>query len=349
LGYLSSTASAYADVSADAAGKLLLAVEAAGRDGRDLGGLDLVQVISDTWYSPTLGVFGDADNAWHQAFAILGLAAAEESIPVSATRALLNLQNADGSWTDAWGYDKPGSTGLVLQALVAAGVPVSDPIIVSSTAFLHSEQNAQGSWDAFGSPSANSTAYAIQGLLAAGEDLWAQEWLKEGHSPYNALMDLQRSDGPFAFFGADDFFSTRQAVPALVGAYYPLSNTLAPFSPVYRGPDPDRLVAVAPRAVWGNSVDLVIPFGSDLDGDATVELSWRMPGATSWVTGTSVYRNDGFYTATVSLTRPLGYEFQVTFSDPDRVQYGSDLTAASDVSTTLDVARVLIPFAAGRD
>jgi squalene cyclase len=347
--YLSATASAYVIVSADAAGKLLLAVEAAGKDGRDFGGLDLVQVMSDTWYSPTLGVFSDADNAWHQAFAILGLAAAEESIPVSVTQALLDLQSADGSWTDAWGYDKPGSTGLALQALIAAGVPASDPSIVSGTTSLQRGQNSQGSWDAFGSPSANSTAYAMQGLLAAGEDLRAEEWLKGGHSPYEALMDLQRIDGPFAFWGADDFFSTRQAVPALVGAYYPLSNTLAPFSTVYRGPDPDRLVAVTPRTAWGNSVDLVIPFGSDLDGDATVELNWRMPGATSWVTGTSVHRNDGYYTATVPVTRLLGYEFQVTFVDPDRVQYRGDLTDTVRLSTTFDVERVLMPFVLGEN
>jgi len=44
-----------------------------------------------------------------------------------STQTLTNLQAADGSWTDAWGFDKPGSTGLALQALVAAGVPTDAP------------------------------------------------------------------------------------------------------------------------------------------------------------------------------------------------------------------------------
>jgi hypothetical protein len=334
MDYLSATVSSFVTKTADSAGKLALAVEAAGRDAHDFGSVNIVHVLTNTWYSPTLGAFGDANNSWHQAFAILGLVAAGESTPVSATQTLTGLQDSDdGSWVDAWGFSKPDSTGLVLQALIAAGVPATDTSVVSGVLFLQNEQNDQGSWSFFGSPSANTTAYAMQGLLAAGEDLFAARWLKDGHNPYAALAALQKADGPFASAGFDNGLATWQAVPALLGKHYPLSPAgLAPFVSVNRGPDPDRIVAADPRAMWGNSVDVVIPFGSDLNGNGSVELDWCVSGETLWMTDITVYRADGYYTATLPLTRPVTYEFRATFTDvDDGVQYGTKIT---DTATT---------------
>jgi len=327
MGYLSDTAASFVIIDPASAGKLAIAVEAAGGDAHDFGGLNIVHVLTNTWYSPTVEAFGDADNSWYQAFAILGLAATGEDIPPGAIQTLLDLQNSDGSWVDAWGFDKPGSTGLALQALVAAGVPTTDTSIVSGTRALRNEQNALGSWDAFGSPSANSTAYAMQGLLAAGEDLTAEKWLKDGHSAYNALADLQKIDGPFTFLLVDDFFSTRQAVPAQLGVNYPFSHPLQPFVGVNRGPDPDRLVAAPPRVTWGNSVTVTIPFGSDLDADGSVSLKWRVKGG-AWNT-TAPQRADGYYTATLPIEATDDYELWATFADSeDSVQYGT--VAATD-------------------
>jgi hypothetical protein len=344
MDYLAVAAASFVTESAASAGKLALAIEAAGEDAHNFGGLDIVHVLTGTWYSPTVGAFGDANNSWDQAFAVLGLAAAGETVPVSAPQTLLGLQNPDGSWVDAWGFDKPGSTGLALQALIAAGVPVGDASIVSGVSALLGEQNDQGSWDAFGSPSVNSTAYAMQGLLAAGEDLTAAKWLKNSHSPYNALADLQRIDGPFTFWSADDFFSTRQAVPAQLGVHYPFTHALTPFVGVDRGPDPDRMVAASPRATWGDSVDVIIPFGSDLDGDGSVTLGWRVSGATSWVTSATVHRADGYYTATLAATQPVAYEFQATFADPDSVQYADGITDTVVLTITLEPYRVHLPL-----
>lgn len=343
MNYLSATASSFVTQSADSAGKLALAVEVAGGTAHDFGGVDIVHVLTGTWYSPTLGAFGVPTNTWHQAFSMLGLAAAGESIPVNATRTLTGLQNADGSWTDPWGFDKPGSTGLALQSLAAAGVPITDSSIISGVAALQNEQNVVGSWNAFGAPSANSTAYAMQGLLAAGENLEDAKWLKDGRSPYNALSDLQKADGPFVFGTNDDAFSTRQAVPALLGVHYPFTHTLTSFVGVERGPDPDRLVAATPRASWGDSVDVVVPFGSDLDGDGSVTLSWRASGETAWMTAT-LNRADGHYTATLPLTQPVAYDFQATFADPDEVQSETALTDTVASLITLEPQKIFLPL-----
>ena len=343
MDYLSSTASSYVNNGPDAAGKLALAVEAAGDDAHAFGGVNIVHVLTDTWYSPTLGAFGVPTNTWHQAFAILGLTAAGETSPVSATQTLTGLQQFDGGWKydfGPWSFTSdPDSTGIAMQALIAAGVLPADTSIAGGVLYLQNQQDSQGSWGSWGSPSANSTAYAMQGLLAAGEDLVAAKWLKGGHSPYGALIAFQKSDGPFASGGTDSGLATWQAVPALLGVYYPLTPAiLAPFVGVYRGLDPDRMVACEPRASWGNSVDMIIPFGSDLDTDGSVTLDWREVGATSWTTGTIVNRADGYYTATLPLTNLVPYEFQATFTDLDGVQYGPTMSA------TLEPEYIYLPL-----
>jgi len=349
MDYLSTTASSYVTKTASSAGKLALAVGVAGGNAHNFGGVDIVHVLTDTWYSPTLGAFGVPTNTYDQAFAVLGLAAASETIPVSATQTLAGLQQADGGWkldlsSAWWNTTGPDHTGIALQALIAGGVLPSDTSIVSGTSFLQNQQNTQGSWSSWGSPSANSTAYAMQGLLAAGEDLVAVKWLKDGHSPYDALAALQKPDGPFGLAGSDDGYSTWQAVPALLGVHYPFTHTLTPFVGVNRGPDPDRMVAAPPRATWGNSVDVIIPFGSDFNADGSVELDWRVSGETAWVTGTPVYRADGYYTATLPLTLPVVYEFQATFTDQDDVQYGTEITDTVVLSSTLEPYYIYLPL-----
>ncbi|RMF47707.1 MAG: hypothetical protein D6755_04765, partial [Anaerolineae bacterium] len=222
LDYLAANAASYAAADPASAGKLALAVTAAGQDAHNFGGLDLVHVLTATHYSPTLGAFGVPTNTWHQSFAILGLAAAGEPIPVNATQNLLALQQPDGGWKydlspAFWNTTAPDSTGLALQALIAAGLPVTDTHILSATAYLRSTQDPFGGWS-----NANSTAFALQGLLAVGEDLHA--WRVNGHTPFEALFAYQKADGPFVYqwdspWGAptDNFFATRQAVPALLG------------------------------------------------------------------------------------------------------------------------------------
>ncbi|HIP97485.1 MAG TPA: hypothetical protein EYH32_09770 [Anaerolineae bacterium] len=337
LDYLSSTASSYVYQSADAAGKLALAVEAAGRDAHSFGGVNIIDVLNNYWYSPTLGAFGSPTNTWHQAFAILGLAAAGEPIPVSATQTLTGLQQSDGGWkydlsTSPWNTTTPDSTGLALQALIAAGVAPSDPSIVSGLAFLRQHQDEMGGWG-----NANSTAYAIQGLLAVGENP-VVDWSSDaGHSPYDALAALQKADGPFVWswsWPADNGLATWQAVPALLGVYYPYTPTapLVPFAPVDRGLDPDRIVACTPRGRLGNSIDVVIPFGSDLDGDGTVSFTWRLDGG-AWNAST-IFGADGHYTATIPGHQIGVYDLKVTFSDPDGVQDGPTLTGSVTIHGT---------------
>ena len=329
IGFLAGKAATYAPSGADQAGKLAVTVVAAGKDPYAFGGISIIHVLTSTHYSPTLGAFGVPTNTWHQAFAILGLAAAGETIPSTATQTLLNLQQSDGGWKydlspSAWNTTTPDSTGLAMEALIAAGVPASSTQIVSATAFLRAKQDAQGGWG-----NANSTAYAMQGLLAAGEDLIA-DWSVGGHSPYDALAAYQKPDGPFVWtwgWPNDNGLATWQAIPALLGQPLPIHPpALVPFAPVPRGLDADRMIAVAPRASWGHSLDVIVPFGSDLNGNGTVTLGYRPRGATTWITGTALHRADGYFTATIPVTLVTSYELRAAFADAEKVQAGTHLS-----------------------
>ncbi len=316
--YLSGTAAAYAAVGPDAAGKLALAVSAAGGDPTTFGGTDLVAAIS-AYYSPTVEAFaGDPGNSWHQSLAILGLRAAGEPLPEGTLQTLRDLQQPDGGWKydlNPWSPESdPDSTGLAMQALVAAGAPPTATSLVSATAYLRAERDAEGGWS-----SANSTALAIQGLLAAGADLGAPAWQVGGRGPLAALEGYQKPDGAFAYGLYDSAFATRQAVPALLGRSYPLSGTLAPWAPVMTGPDPDRLVLGRPR-YDGATGSVVMPFGSDLNANGAVTVNWRLHETVVLVGSAGMARGAGHFTAALPFSLTDRYVLSFTALDPDGVQ-----------------------------
>ncbi len=348
IDHLEAQAASYVAQGPDEAGKLALAVELAGGDVSNFGGVNLVDLLTNTYYSATLQAFGVPTNTYEQAFPILGLAAAGEALPEGVTTTLAGLQQADGGWKldlgpEWWKTTSPDNTGLAMQALVAGGVEVSDTVMVSATQYLAAQQ-MEGGWGSWGTVNANSTAYAMQGLLAAGEDLASgtSAWRQNGRGPFDALAALQKPDGPFVWawapFGyTDNGLATWQAVPALLGVSYPFTpGSLAPFAPVERGPDPDRIVTAAPRATLGNSVDLLVPFGSDLNRNATVTMTWRLNDS-SWQT-TTVHRANGYFTSTIAGNEPGVYDVRVLFDDPDGVQ--GDETVTTDSALTIYAVRL---------
>lgn len=281
-----------------------------------------------------------------------------------------SLQTASGSW------GSPDETGLALQALSAAGVAPNAPAVVNGVNYLRTTQAASGGWEAFGAVNSNSTAYAIQGLLAAGVDLTRPEWRKQGRWPLGALASFQKPNGPFVYSwgpesggfnpAANNLLATRQSIPALLGAFYPYRTTgplASNFTPINRGPDPDRLVT-APLIIQFNprrtQATVIAPFGSDLNGNGSATIEWdviRGPGGAAVPTAfqsAPATREPGAFRATINLSGanfgPLDtLRVRATFSDPDGVQDGATLTT-SPVAVIGDLGpqRVYLPFAARR-
>jgi squalene-hopene/tetraprenyl-beta-curcumene cyclase len=111
-------------------------------------------------------------------------------------------QEPDGSYWGRWGVNHVYGTGAVLPALIAAGVPVKDPTVADAVRWLREHQNPDGGWGedlrsyvepgwrGRGASTPSQTAWALIGLISAGET---------GH-PATArgiewLVDNQTEDG----------------------------------------------------------------------------------------------------------------------------------------------------------
>jgi squalene-hopene/tetraprenyl-beta-curcumene cyclase len=94
---------------------------------------------------------------------------------------LASHQEPDGSYWGRWGVNYVYGTGAVLPALIAAGVPAKDPRVADGARWLIEHQNEDGGWGedlrsyvepgwrGRGASTASQTAWALIGLMAAGE------------------------------------------------------------------------------------------------------------------------------------------------------------------------------------
>ncbi len=209
------------------AGKVVMALSAAGLDPRAFEGTDYVAILLDQ-YEPSGGY--SAGDAFKQATAILGVAASGEVVPEEALVWLEATQADDGSWDDGFGtLANPDATAMAVMALLAGGRSADDATVQDALAFLAAAQTPTGWTYAPGlTPSANSTAVVIQALSAAGEEWQSADgpWAVDGRSPLDMLLAYQSPSGAFqADFGQgpfDDFYATVQAIPALAGRPFPL-------------------------------------------------------------------------------------------------------------------------------
>ncbi len=98
-----------------------------------------------------------------------------------ALRYLEGEQEADGAWFGRWGVNLTYGIGAVLPALEAAGVPAEAPAVRRAVGWLLDHQNADGGWgervEGYADPlsrgrgpsTPSQTAWALMGLIAAGE------------------------------------------------------------------------------------------------------------------------------------------------------------------------------------
>jgi hypothetical protein len=175
------------------------------------------------------GVF--APDSGFNAWGILGTAALSQTIPATAVDALAAQQQETGGWEWQAGFGADtNTTALAVQALIAAGGDPADPAIGAALAFLKGAQQPDGGFvydpttQEYGSD-ANSTAYVVQALVAAGEDPASERWTVAGATPYDYLLSLQQPDGSFVWQAGTpaNLVTTAQVVPALLGQAYPLA------------------------------------------------------------------------------------------------------------------------------
>jgi len=196
--------------------------------------VDLLAKI-DAGYNPVTGAYGSFNATL---FAILARHLAGLPVSGATVQHVRDAQEAGGGWNFAGdpsgGYADVDTTGLAIQALVAAGAAGSDPAIQAGLRFLALGQSGSGAWPSFGSDDPNSTALAILAVRAAGHNPAKRCWRdavapERAADPYgNPLRWLraqQQPDGriasPADAWGVNTF-ATSQAVHALARTWLPV-------------------------------------------------------------------------------------------------------------------------------
>lgn len=118
-----------------------------------------------------------------RALELLGLLGYRSDHPVvrRALRFLRRHQEADGSWLGRWGVNYIYGTWAVLSGLAAIGEEMTQPYIRKAVEWLRQYQNGDGGWGetcrsyeddslrGMGESTPSQTAWALMGLVAAGE------------------------------------------------------------------------------------------------------------------------------------------------------------------------------------
>ena len=209
---------------------------AAGKSAAGLAATKLclpaVAMRPDHFYIPTSAIYSiqSGPNAW----ALLGAAAIQEQVAPQAITGLRGQALAGGSWEWApgWGADS-NTTALALQVLLARGEPLTATVIAQGLAYLKSVQNPDGGFaynlnnGSVGASDANSTAYVVQALMAAGEDVHSAAWQVGGKGPIDYLLSMQQADGSFAWQAGSgpNLLATQQVIPALLGRTLPIGRS----------------------------------------------------------------------------------------------------------------------------
>ena len=218
--------------------RTIVALEAAGVNPRDFGGANLVSRLLGERRGN--GSYGSKEVGWpgSTAFAAIALRAAGATGSLEPTLAWLRrVQNDDGGWGDVPGSPSTADgTGAVLQALSP-----DSKASRRGLSYLRQAQRPGGGFPLGGNSAVNSqsTAWAVQGILAAGGD--PDSFRRGGASALDYLSARQASDGHYEYSKSSDqtpVWVTGQALTA--AAEKPL-----PIPPPPREPKPAKSKATS--------------------------------------------------------------------------------------------------------
>jgi len=191
--------------------RTILALEASGIDPGSFGGVDLVATLRNK----------QADNgSWvgwpgSTAFAVIALRTAGATGGINRALAWLGkVQNDDGGWGDVPNsFSTADGTGAVMQAMPGA------EISRHGLGYLRKHQRSNGGFvtGASGAVNAQSTAWAVQGMLAVGADPGAA---------LDYLTARQAADGHYRYSSSSDqtpVWVTGQVLAAVAGKPFPIA------------------------------------------------------------------------------------------------------------------------------
>jgi energy-coupling factor transport system substrate-specific component len=226
--------------------RTILALEGAGLDPRSFGGRNLVSALlnrrrDDGSYEGWPG---------STAFAIVALRAAGISGLDKSQSWLGGAQNADGGWGDTPGAASNADvTGAAMQAMP------NSQVAEQGLSYLRQHQRGNGGFalGSGGGANSQSTAWAVQGMIAVGADPASVR--ANGQSALDYMDGLQEGDGHFRYSSDSDqtpVWVTGQVLVAAAGEDFPVA--VAP-----RAPQPAATPAPAPETLPSVPIPGVTP------------------------------------------------------------------------------------------
>ena len=203
--------------------RTILVARAAGQSARSFGGHDLIAAL-EHHISANGSVSGQVNLT---AFAVLALRADGVTPPARTLAWLQRQQDPDGgfSFAGAGGSSDVDDTGATLEALAGTGGRART-VRARAVAYLRRQQDGDGGFAAQpgGGSNGQSTAWAIQGLVAAGVD---PEGVRRhgARSPVAYLRSLIGPRGRVAYARGNPqtpVWVTGEALMALEGKPLPL-------------------------------------------------------------------------------------------------------------------------------
>jgi energy-coupling factor transport system substrate-specific component len=246
--------------------RTILALEGAGVDPHSFGGRDLVSALAKRRRDN--GSF----EGWpgSTAFAIIALRAGGDSGGIDQSISwLAKVQNGDGGWGDVPGSTSTADgTGAAMQAMPDASAAKH------GLGYLRKAQQPSGGFPLGGSGGVNSqsTAWAVQGMLAVGTDPASVR--DGGKSALDYLDARQDADGHYRYSPSSDqtpVWVTGQVLTAAAGDFFPVpavAREAPPTSNVAPGIEAAPAPVPPPVTGTGSAQDLLEAFGQGSAGSS---------------------------------------------------------------------------------
>jgi energy-coupling factor transport system substrate-specific component len=326
-------------MSPGAVARTIVALDSAGVDPRDFGGENLVARLL------SLRRDNGSYEGWPNstAFAVMALRSAgitgglEKSLDW-----LRKVQNDDGGWGDVPGSQSTADgTGAVLQAL-SPDSKASD----RGLSYLRNFQRKGGGYSTGGSGPVNSqsTAWAVQGITAAGAD--PANFRAGGASALDYLAEHQESAGWYRYSGASDqtpVWVTAEVLVAATGKQYPVAaparkpkpkaKTAAPGRSTSSGGLPPSVISPSP----GTASPVLPPASSAGAGAGTTPkgIAPRGPGRSGAPGGAAPPAAGGIEGSAGGAPEPLSQ------------QAGTEASATEDGNSSSSAGAVVLGLLAG--
>jgi prenyltransferase beta subunit len=198
-----------------------LAIAACNENPRTFGGKDFMTTIENFYDGTQLGNQATFYDDFFGILALISCGIDQQSTIIQQERTYIrSQQEQNGGWGDV------DATAAALMALVAAGEDKNSESITDAVSYIKTTQAANGGFQSWGTANAASTAWATCALTAAGQDPTDDTWRKNGNSPIDFLVRLQRTDGGFNWDSNHNMNSewmTSYVLPALLGKPYPIT------------------------------------------------------------------------------------------------------------------------------